>query len=98
MVAGGVDEDVVLIPGAALDPDVLVDRAQTLELLVADVDVWKDSEDENTWLECSLKDRSTSLTVLGDESQVGHVGRPDDVLHLRHLDARHHPARDGRQN
>ena len=36
VVAGGVDEDAALVPRAALHSDVLVDRAQVLQLPVAD--------------------------------------------------------------
>ena len=38
VVAGGVDEDATLVPGPRLDADVLVDRAQVLQLTVADRD------------------------------------------------------------
>ena len=38
VVAGGVDEDAALVPGSRLDADVLVDRAQVLQLTVADRD------------------------------------------------------------
>ena len=38
VVAGGVDEDAALIPGPGLDTDILMDRAQVLQLAVADRD------------------------------------------------------------
>ena len=38
VVAGGVDEDATLVPGPRLDADVLMDRAQVLQLTVADRD------------------------------------------------------------
>ena len=38
VVAGGVDKDAVVVPGAALDAGVLVDGAETLQLPVADGD------------------------------------------------------------
>ena len=36
MVSGRVDEDIILVPGATLDTDVLVDRTQVLQLAVTD--------------------------------------------------------------
>lgn len=40
VVTRGIDEDAALIPGAALDPDVLVDVAEGFQLPVADHDGW----------------------------------------------------------
>ena len=37
MVAGGVDEDSVLVPAGTLQPHVLIHRAHALQLAVADV-------------------------------------------------------------
>ena len=40
MVGGGVDEDVVLVPGSTLHTDGLVDGTQVLQLTVADGNGW----------------------------------------------------------
>ena len=41
VVAGGVDEDTTLIPGAALHTDVLMDGAQVLQLAVTHSNSWQ---------------------------------------------------------
>lgn len=46
MVACGVDEDPALVPGAALDPDVLMDVTKRLQLPVANHDGWRGRAEE----------------------------------------------------
>lgn len=63
MVAGGEDEHVVLVPGATLNSNVLVDRAQVLHLLVADGDVSKDSKVDNNMVGMFTNRESVSLCL-----------------------------------